>query len=85
MDFFGEHHLFGKNDQKHRSGSKDGLAKKTARGNMDEYEALRTIVNDNPGLLARVLDKIRQIRTMKEHQKKISGSPPPSQQDDQKK
>ena len=31
---------------------------------MDEYEALRTIVSENPGLMNRVLEKIRVHRAM---------------------
>lgn len=31
---------------------------------MDEYEAMRTIVSENPGLLNRVLEKIRIHRAM---------------------
>ncbi len=46
----------------HRS----GLPKKSSRGNMDEYEAVRTIVAENPGLLMRVLDKIRSSRENKD-------------------
>jgi hypothetical protein len=41
-----------------------GLMQKSSRGNMDEYEALRTIVAENAGLLARVLEKIRIQRTL---------------------
>jgi len=40
----------------------DGLMQKSKRGNMDEYEALRTIIAENSGLLARVLEKIRVQR-----------------------
>jgi hypothetical protein len=39
-----------------------GLAQRSSRGNMDEYEALRTIVAENPGLLMRILEKIRTAR-----------------------
>ncbi|MCX6116552.1 MAG: hypothetical protein NT027_03350 [Proteobacteria bacterium] len=41
-----------------------GLMQKSARGNMDEYEALRTIVAENSALLSRILDKIRVHRTL---------------------
>ena len=40
------------------------LAQKSARGNMDEYEALRTIISENLGLSTRVLEKIRSHRAM---------------------
>ncbi|MCX6125572.1 MAG: hypothetical protein NTV34_12635 [Proteobacteria bacterium] len=40
------------------------VMQKSARGNMDEYEALRTIVAENPGILTRVMDKIRIQRTL---------------------
>lgn len=42
--------------------AQNGIPKSTHRGNMDEYEAVRTIVSENPGLLMRVLDKIRSAR-----------------------
>lgn len=41
-----------------------GVMQKSARGNMDEYEALRTIVAENAGLMNRVLEKIKIHRTL---------------------
>ena len=56
--------MFGQSGNKKKKDEAEGLAVKSARGNMDEYEALRTIVAENSGLLARVLEKIRIHRTM---------------------
>ena len=56
--------MFGQSSNKKKKEENEGLATKSARGNMDEYEALRTIVAENTGLLARVLDKIRVHRSM---------------------
>lgn len=41
-----------------------GVMQKSTRGNMDEYEALRTIIAENSGLLIRVLEKIKIHRVM---------------------
>ena len=41
-----------------------GVMQKSARGNMDEYEALRTIVAENTGLMNRVMEKIKIHRTL---------------------
>ncbi len=54
------------NKSKNQSG---GIAKSSHRGNMDEYEAVRTIVSENPGLLMRVLEKIRSARNGDGNQK----------------
>jgi hypothetical protein len=56
--------MFGQSGNKKKKDEAEGLAVKSARGNMDEYEALRTIVAENTGLLARVLEKIRIQRAM---------------------
>ncbi len=40
------------------------IMQKSTRGNMDEYEALRTVVAENTGLLVRILEKIRVQRTL---------------------
>jgi hypothetical protein len=44
------------------STSTSSIMQTSSRGNMDEYEALRTIVSENSGLLQRVLDKIKFLR-----------------------
>jgi|LakMenEpi03Aug12_release.lakeMendotaPanAssembly.Ray.scaffolds.fasta_scaffold3059105_1 hypothetical protein len=54
------------NKSRNQSG---GIAKSSHRGNMDEYEAVRTIVSENPGLLMRVLEKIRAARNGDANQK----------------
>ena len=56
--------MFGGSNNTKKKEENDGLAKKSARGNMDEYEALRTIVAENQGLLSRVLEKLRVHRSM---------------------
>jgi hypothetical protein len=56
--------MFGQSGSKKKKEDNEGLAVKSARGNMDEYEALRTIVAENSGLLSRVLEKIRIQRAM---------------------
>ncbi len=56
--------MFGQSGNKKKKEDNEGLAVKSARGNMDEYEALRTIVAENTGLLSRVLEKIRIQRAM---------------------
>ncbi len=55
--------MFGAKTKKKEENS-NGVMQKSTRGNMDEFEALRTIVSENAGLLARVLDKIRIQRTL---------------------
>lgn len=56
--------MFGQSGNKKKKEDQEGLATKSARGNMDEYEALRTIVAENAGLLSRVMEKIRVHRSM---------------------
>jgi flagellar basal body rod protein FlgF len=56
--------MFGSNNNKKKSDENASLATSSARGNMDEYEALRTIVAENAGLLGRVFEKIRKTRAM---------------------
>jgi hypothetical protein len=56
--------MFGQSNSNKKKEDHDGLQKKSSRGNMDEYEALRTIVSENPGLMNRVLEKIRVHRAM---------------------
>jgi hypothetical protein len=56
--------MFGQSNSNKKKEDNDGVQKKSARGNMDEYEALRTIVSENPGLMTRVLEKIRVHRAM---------------------
>ena len=68
--------MFGNSGKK--KAENDGLAVKSARGNMDEYEALRTIVAENVSLLSRVLEKIRIHRTMNGSPKDAK-SPPAAQ------
>jgi hypothetical protein len=55
--------------RKKNNENESGIQKTSARGNMDEYEALRTIVAENPGLLMRVLEKIRAARDSNGSQK----------------
>jgi hypothetical protein len=57
-----------------------GVMQKSSRGNMDEYEALRTIVSENAGLLNRVLEKIKIHRTLSGTYKK-SGIESPEQKE----
>jgi hypothetical protein len=56
--------MFGQSNNKKKKDENEGLAVKSARGNMDEYEALRTIIAENAGLLARVLEKIKVHRAL---------------------
>jgi hypothetical protein len=56
--------MFGQSKNNKKRDEQDGIQKKSARGNMDEYEALRTIVAENPGLFSRVLEKIKIYRAM---------------------
>lgn len=56
--------MFGSNNSKKKSDDNASLATSSARGNMDEYEALRTIIAENQGLLGRVFEKIRRTRAM---------------------
>ena len=56
--------MFGSSNNKKKKDESDGLATKSSRGNMDEYEALRTIIAENVGFLSRVLEKIRVQRAM---------------------
>lgn len=55
--------MFG-NKKKKADDANSGVMQKSARGNMDEYQALRTIIAENQGLLVRVLEKIRIQRTL---------------------
>lgn len=55
--------MFGAKKKKENSDNA-GVMQKSTRGNMDEYEALRTIVAENTGLLNRVMEKIRIQRTL---------------------
>lgn len=64
----------GKKKQSERD--QDTIMQKSARGNMDEYEALRTIVAENAGLLTRVLDKIRIQRTLSGKSPKAESAAP---------
>lgn len=54
--------MFGDSQDKKKSSDSNGIPKTSSRGNMDEYEAVRSIVSSNPGLLSRVLEKIRSHR-----------------------
>jgi hypothetical protein len=56
--------MFGQSGNSKKKDDSDAIQKKSARGNMDEYEAMRTIVSENPGLMTRVLEKIRVHRAM---------------------
>ena len=55
--------MFGAKKKKNDADA-SGVMQKSSRGNMDEYEALRTIVAENAGLLNRVLEKIKIHRTL---------------------
>lgn len=57
--------MFGDSGDKKKPTENQGIPKSSARGNMDEYEAVRTIIATNPGLLTRVLEKIRSQRSSK--------------------
>jgi hypothetical protein len=46
-------------NNKRKSVENQGVLKTSPRGNMDEFEAVSSIVTSNSGLLSRVLDKIR--------------------------
>ncbi len=70
--------MFGSNNSKKKGDENATLATSSARGNMDEYEALRTIVAENSGLLNRVFDKIRKTRALgKDSKTEISGAKEP--------
>ena len=75
--------MFGQSGKKNNE-SQSGIQKTSARGNMDEYEALRTIVAENPGLLMRVLEKIRAARDGAGSGQKI-GAPKKEEDKSQKK
>jgi hypothetical protein len=74
--------MFGSNNKKKSGKESEGLATSSSRGNMDEYEALRTIIAENPGLLLRVFDKIRVARAMSKTSK--TDLPPESDNDKKK-
>jgi hypothetical protein len=57
--------MFGDSQDKKKSPENQGIPKSSPRGNMDEYEAVRSIVSSDPGLLSRVLEKIRSHRASK--------------------
>ncbi len=65
--------MFGGSRKKEKE-NQSGIQKTSSRGNMDEYEALRTIVAENPGLLMRVLEKLRAARDSSGSQKTASAS-----------
>jgi hypothetical protein len=70
--------MFGSNSNKKKGDENATLATSSARGNMDEYEALRTIVAENSSLLNRVFDKIRKARSMSTATSKTEISAPPA-------
>jgi hypothetical protein len=51
------------------------VMQQSSRGNMDEFEALRTIIAENTGLLNRVLEKIRIQRTLSNSSKSDPAKP----------
>lgn len=55
--------MFGAKSKK-KDDDNSKVMQKSTRGNMDEYQALRTIVAENPGILTRVLEKIRVQRAL---------------------
>lgn len=70
--------MFGSNNSKKKGEENAALATSSARGNMDEYEALRTIIAENNGLLNRVFDKIRKTRALGKGSKtEIAGAKEP--------
>lgn len=54
--------MFGTSNNKKKSAENQGVLKTSPRGNVDEFEAVTSIVTSNSGLLSRVLDKIRMQR-----------------------
>jgi hypothetical protein len=76
--------VFGQSGNSKKKDDGDAVQKKSIRGNMDEYEALRTIVSENPGLLTRVLEKIRVARTMNNTEKQNLGKAQDKKEDDKK-
>lgn len=54
--------MFGTPNNKKKSAENQGVLKTSPRGNMDEFEAVTSIVTSNSGLFSRVLDKIRMQR-----------------------
>lgn len=46
-------------NNKRKSVENQGVLKTSPRGNMDEFEAVSSIVTSNSGLMSRVLEKIR--------------------------
>lgn len=73
--------MFGDSRDKKKSTENNGIPKTSPRGNMDEYEAVRSIVSSNPGLLSRVLEKIRSHRASKSSDGKL----PPKNNSQEKK
>lgn len=66
--------MFGvKKKQNEANNSK--VMQQSARGNMDEFEALRTVIAENTGLLNRVLEKIRIQRTLSNSSKSDPAKP----------
>lgn len=59
-------------ENKKKSANSQTVPKSSPRGNMDEYEAVREIVTTNPGLLNRVLEKIRSQRSPKATAEKVA-------------
>lgn len=63
-------------DSKNKKNSESsGIPQSSIRGNMDEYEAVRSIVSGNPGLLTRVLEKLRSNRRDKQTPSKTPTPP----------
>ena len=52
-------------DAKKPAKDKQGDSKQKNRGTSDEFEIITLIINENVGLKARVMEKIRQVRAAK--------------------
>lgn len=67
--------MSGDSNNKKKSGDNQGVLKTSPRGNMDEFEAVSSIVTSNSGLMSRVLDKIRMQRRDSQSPGKSSTKP----------
>lgn len=67
--------MFGDSNSKKKSNDNQGVLKTSPRGNMDEFEAVSSIVTSNTGLLSRVLEKIRSNRRESQNPGKTANKP----------
>lgn len=67
--------MFGDSNNKKKSNDNQGVLKTSPRGNIDEFEAVSSIVTSNTGLLSRVLEKIRSHRRDVQNPGKTTAKP----------